>query len=113
MRKTIAKAELESMHAAFARNPGMDCVRSVLDHSTFLADDPFAGARVEKKRTLAFPRTGAGMDLDVAGSWRSDSAVAACTVVLDSVELDPGGPIARRGILDLLAGGRSFQLDAT
>src|SRR4030088_998660 len=96
-RKTIAKAELESIYAACARNPWMDCVRSVFDHSTFLADDPSAGARVEKKRTLAFPRTGAGMDLDVAGSWRSDSAVAACSFELDSLELDPGGPIARRG----------------
>ena len=108
MRKTIAKAELESMHAALGRNPRMDCVCSVLDHSTLLADDPSAGACVENEYSLAFSRTGAGMGPNVGGSWRADGAVAACVVVLDSMELDPGGHTARSGILDLLVSGRYF-----
>src|ERR1700704_1019245 len=107
-RKTIANAELESMHAALGWNPRMDCVCSVLDHSTLLADDPSAGACVENKYSLAFSRAAAGMGPDVVGSGRADGAVAACVVVLDSMELDPGGHTARSGILDLLAGWRSF-----
>ena len=91
----------------------MGCVRGLFDNSAFLADDPSAGACVEKKHSLSFSRAGPGMGPDVAGSGRADGALAACSVVLDSLELGSGGAAARRGILDLSAGGRSFQLDAT
>jgi hypothetical protein len=41
------------MHAAFARNAGMGCVRGLFDDPVVLADDPSAGALVAETGWLA------------------------------------------------------------